>query len=315
MIYFSWFNNFFDSVPKRCTAPSWEDFVRIMFELSEVTRYKPKADEFIDDAAPLISSAYYPKDGDPDDESTHRSNENMLGWPSFILLDIDDGAKSLEEVREKFKPLTTLMYSSPSNTKEKLKMRVIIKLDSPVPKKHCVQVWHALSQWTDGWVDKQTKDQSRIQYVCGRYTNKGDDYVHFIEHNYGVDLNWKNLITMYPSSPEVERFKKENAMKSLKQAIYKNNHDMPSFDITDPNCPFVYRSMIDDYMLTPSGGHHAAIYKFMIRICYRAEKIGYPLSIEDLVDMAQQLDAIDGGWYDEKKLRNSARDAIEYTGV
>ena len=43
--------------------------------------------------------------------------------------------------------------------------------------------------------------------------------------------------------------------------------------------------------------------------------MNYPLTCEELTDMGVQLDEIDGGFYDEKKIQNSSYDAMDFVGL
>ena len=196
-----------------------------------------------------------------------------------------------------------------------MKLRIVIPLDKRAPKERLKDVWYAYEQWCHEYVDASTKDASRIYYVPAQYSNQGDRYRHFFLENKGAFLDWEAMCAKYPRPPEAERFKKNNPLRDLKRKIFTSNNDTPTMIITDPNCPFVYPKMIEDYRLTPMGGHHRAIYLFMVKICYNAEKIGYPISIEEVADMGKQVDDIDGGWYDMKKMLGSAADAMEFVGL
>ncbi len=125
-------------------------------------------------------------------------------------------------------------------------------------------------------------------------------------------MNWEQIIEAYPAPPEVDKFKVNNSLLSLKQKVYKANNGIPELDITSPRCKLVNKYMIDEYRLTPAGGHHHAIYKFMVKVCYKARDMDYPISVEELASMGEQLDEMDGGWYNDKKLMSSAKCAIEY---
>lgn len=307
---FSFVQNYFDNRPMRCECSDWNEFVERMRWLSEQTGYKPdpRKKEYDVASSPLISPAIYPE------ENMSRANDNVCGW-DIVMMDIDSGVDDIEIVKNHFKHFKYIIYSSPTCTAEKLKLRIVLPLNKTAPKERLSQIWNANEMWCSKLVDPSTKDCSRGYYVPARYTNKGAAYTHFFLVNDGIDLDWEELIRRYPSKPDADRFKVDNPLKKIKQKIYANNHGTPSLIITDDGCPFVYQNMIDDYRLTPAGGHHRAIYIFMVKVCYNAEKIGYPLTHEELVDMAQQLDNIDGGFYDLKKLQNSAKDAMEFTGM
>lgn len=305
---FSFFSNFFDNQAQPSECASWDEFVKIMYAMSKVEGYKPAAGDYESKSSPLISSGIY------NPEIIKRCNNNILGW-EMIMLDIDAGVDDINDVTNHFSVFNYIIYSSPNCTADQLKLRVIIPLNEFAPFEVLNQIWHASEEWCNKLVDPQTKDKSRMMYVPAMYTNRGDKYTHFFLVNRGINLNWEGLVAKYPSPPEKDRFKVNNPLNKLKQKIYKSNNPLPSFDIQDPNCPFVYGDMIKDYLLTMAGGHHRAIYVFMLKICGAAEKLGYPLSHDELVDMASQMDALDGGFYDTKKLADSAQDALEYSNL
>lgn len=306
MFRFSYFDGFYSTDSQLCELASWEQFIEYMEIISETTGYKPSPDESIKQG--LISSGIY----NPD--APKRCNDNVIGW-DMVMLDIDDGIDDLNIVMNHFKLFNYIIYSSPSCTKDKLKIRVIIPLHKTAPSDVLSQIWHGCNVWCEGVVDPQTKDKARMMYIPARYTNKGDEYRHIFITNKGLDLNWESLIQKFPSPKESDRFKVQNELSKLKRKIYLNTNKIPDTNIRSPDCPFVYKNMIEQYMLTPSGAHHKAIYVFMVQVCYNAQKINYPISIDELVDLAKQLDDMDGSWYDDKKLYNSAKDAINYTGV
>ena len=303
---FSYFESFFSNTPQPCTLKSWDEFVYYMRSISDVVGYKPSPDDY-DKKQGLISPAIYA-------EGSSRGNKNVLGW-EMVMLDIDDCDISYADILGYFKGYDFIVYSSPNCTKDKLKLRVIIKLDGFAPPDTLSQIWHACNEWCKGIVDTQTKDKSRIMYIPARYTNKGDQYHHIFEVGSGVGLDWEQLIKKYPSPKETDRFVQKNKMSGLKRKIYLQTKTSPVMDIRNRECPFVYPKMLDNYVMTPMGGHHKAIYVFMLQVCTNAQKIGYPLSISELVDMAEQLDSMDGSYYDEKKLHNSAQDAMEFSGL
>jgi hypothetical protein len=278
-----------------------------MRSLSGIEGYKPSAGEY-DKKQGLISSAIYEEDG------MKRCNDNVSAW-DFILLDIDKGLDDAGKIAQKLNAFEYLIYSSANCTKEHLKIRVCIPLHKRAPKEYLKQIWFAANEWCEDLVDTQTSDMSRMHYIPAQYTNRGDKYYHIFRVNHGIALDWEKLIAKFPMPPESDKYRIKNPLRDLKQKLFKNNHGVPDMDITSGNCPFVDKWMMDEYRLTPAGGHHKAIYIFMLKICAKAEKIGYPLSIEDLADMAKQMDIIDGDFYDMKKLLDSAKDALEFSGL
>ncbi len=305
MLRFSYFSGYFSNQAEPCQMDSWEEFCDYMRSISNVEGRKPESGER--HSLGMISGAIYGDD-------TKRCNDNVLGW-DLVILDVDDGIRDIKEVQNHFDGYDYLIYSSANCTEDKLKLRIILPLHKFAPSDVLSQVWHGFNKWCDGVLDPQTKDKSRMHYLSYKYTNKGALYKHVFIVNKGDKVNWEDLIQKYPSPREADRFKEKNKLSGLKRKIYLQNRSAPSTIIRDRDCPFVYENMIDEYLLTPAGGHHLAIYLFMVKVCYNAIKINYPLSIDELVDMAKQLDELDGAYYDDKKFYDSAKDAIEYTGV
>ncbi len=304
---FSWYAHFFSNTPINCEEESWEDFVEILRVLSEKEGYKPDAGDY-ENKFPLISSAIF---GDV----LERANSNVIGW-DMVMLDIDDGVKTLDEILAKFTPFKYVIYSSANCTHQKLKIRICIPLHKFAPKEALHGIWWALNEWCDGVVDKQTKDKSRMHYQPARYTNKGTNYRHiFMTNPNGIELNWETLCQKFPAPPEKDKFKIKNPLRNLKRKVYLANKATPNFDINSKDCPFVYEQMIEKYRLTPAGGHHNAIYVFGLQCAYNAQKIDYPITVDELADLMKQVDEIDGGFYDEKKLLGNAVDILNYIGA
>ena len=303
----SYFYGFYSNQPYLCFANDWFEFCETMRGLSEVSGYKPSPKEY-DKYQGLISAAIYQNEYD------FRANDNVVGW-DLLILDIDDTNKNLDEINDIFSSFHRLFYSSASCTHAKLKLRVVIPLDSTAPADKLKEIWYAAQMWCGGLIDKQTKDISRLHYIPARYTNKGDDYRHFFKVNTGVYLNWKGLIEKYPMPPASDRFKQNNPLKKLKRKIFVDNNPLPCFDIQSTDCKFVWDSMLKEYALLPDGSHHLGMYRFLVKVCYNAQKMNYPLTCEELTDMGVQLDEIDGGFYDEKKIQNSSYDAMDFVGL
>ena len=304
---FSYVSTFFDNMPSKCKVSNWQEFVDHMRILSDVEGYKPPAGDFESDSSGLISPAIY---ANKDDK---RCNDLVIGW-DMICFDIDDGVKDVASIQDIFKLFSYIIYSSPNCTAEKLKLRVVIPLNKRAPRKVLTQVWHGMHMWSK-LCDPACKDQSRGYYVPARYTNRGDAYTHFFLTNDGISLDWETLIDRFPSPPEKDLFKIKDPLLGLKRKIFLNAKGTPSMNILDDSCPFVKRWMREKYALTPVGGHHRGIYIFALQCCHNAEAIDYPLSHEELVDMLSQLDQLDGGFYEDKKLRDSAKDALEYANM
>lgn len=308
MLEFSYFDHFYSNVPNLCKSDDWASFVNNMKAISEVSGFKPPAGDFESKSSGLISPAIYSADGQK------RNNDNVIGW-DIVCMDIDDGVNDLSQVTKHFAPFEYIIYSSPNCTRNKLKLRVVIPLNKRAPKDKLKQIWFAMNEWCGGIIDAQTKDYSRLFYVPARYTNRGNDYLHIFLTNNGITLDWETLIERYPSPPEENLFKIKDPLIGLKRKIFQDAKGIPEMNIISDDCPFVTRYMRERYALTPVGGHHKAIYVFMLQCCWNAEKIDYPLSLGELVDMARQLDDMDGGFYDDKKLTDSAKDALEFTNM
>ena len=312
MLRFSWFSGFYENKATNVHTKDWDEFVTMLRALSNVKGYKPAFGE-LEKKFPLIYPAIYAEKTENGKEN-HRLNANVIGW-DLIMVDIDDHVDDLQQIRDKFKPFNYIIYSSANCTKEKLTLRVCVPLMATAPKDQLHGIWWALDKWCDSILDTQTKDKSRMMYQPSQYTNKGEDYLHIFETNSGIDMDWKALCKKYPAPPEREKFKIVNPLRDLKRKVYLGSKKRPSFDIMNRDCPFVYPSMIDEYRLTPSGSHHGAIYKFMVVCCYNAAKINYPISVDELADMAKQVDDLDGSFYDNKKMLGSAVDALAYTCI
>jgi len=301
---FSFFSSSFSNEPQTADMP-WDNFINTMRTISEVKGHKPYKGEYTEQG--MISSAIYAP-------NTKRGNKNVLGW-DMVLLDIDSGIdlNSLDQLVLDL-DYNFLIYSSPSCTKDHIKIRLCLELHEFAPKEVLSQLWFAVNAMLGNIVDKQTKDKSRMMYVPARYDNT-EDYYHIFIECYKDKLNWEELINKYPSPKENEKYHLKNKLSLLKRKIYVKTNKLPCFNIQAKKCPFCYDNMIDEYRLTPAGEHHLALYRFMIKVCYNAKRINYPLSIDELVDMARQLDDLDGSFYNDKKFYDSAQDAIEYVGI
>lgn len=251
-------------------ADSWRQFVDILYAHSQVT-FKSKAQ------SPLISPAYYGK-------NKHRKNTNVVGW-SFLALDVDGGA-DFYQVQEQLErqELNFFMHTTASHTEEKHKFRVFVEIVNPVIAEDVADFWHGANHRFGGIADQQCKDKSRGYYLPSNLPGL------IMAHNItGFPLKTQPLI----------QYGEENRPQDIRLAVTQElrRHSFEFEGLDD--CPFVEAAWVREYMKLPNGQgmHYQALFRFMLRVCWKASKLGVSIEPQEVAWLAALLDLRkDGRW-------------------
>ena len=78
------------------------------------------------------------------------------------------------------------------------------------------------------------------------------------------------------------------------------------------DCPFVNRSLVNEYMTINSTGWYHTMYRLMVSIAANAIREEYPITPHEIANLCKDLDAATGNWYDNRPLEKEAERAIEF---
>ena len=109
---------------------SWDDFKRLLFDLSKQER-KGKKD------AELISPATYV-------DGTTRANRNVLAWAGWAAVDVDDyecEGDLKDDLVKRFGTYNFICYSTASSTLDQPKFRLVFELERQVEQSEIKHFW------------------------------------------------------------------------------------------------------------------------------------------------------------------------------
>ena len=299
------FNSIFDNKTHRqMSFSTWEKFEELLYMLSEQPGYKPKKGERKNGSA-LITPAIYEKE-------TTRANRNVLSWGGWVALDIDEYEGTFEEAIKTFERNRFICYSSASSTKEKPKFRIVFPLTKHVEANKIKHLWFAVNQEFNSLGDPQTKDLSRMYYVPAQYP---DSYQFIFTHNAPL-LDPDELMDKH-------HFVNQSASSfsgKFPEAIQKQLDEYRKTQLTNTDivwnsyrdCPFVNKTLVNEYMTIGSSGWYHKMYQIMMSISANAIKRQYPISADEVERLVREIDMETGGWYKNRPVKLEATRAIDF---
>jgi hypothetical protein len=298
------FKNVFDNkTHKRMDFPTWDLFEQTLYDLSGC-KFKEKKDAY------LISPAIY----EPD---TTRANKNVVSWAGWAAVDVDEHefkGNLQEELKEKYGQYYYVCYSTASSSVDYPKFRLVFPLGKRVENAKIKHFWFALNSELDDLADKQTKDLSRMYYIPGDYSGSNN----FIFTNKGDFIDPDSLMAKYPY---VEKKTGNSFLDQLpeelqKQVIEHRKTKLPNkekYKWTNlHDCPFVNKSMLQEYRGISETGWYHKMYQFMVSLAFNAIRLGYPITDVEIEQLTRQLDLETGNWYEKRPIRAEANQALNY---
>ena len=296
-------NRYDNKTHKTMTFETWDEFVDLLFTLSE----KPDTKA----TAPLISPATY-------EEGTTRSNKNVRLWGKWAAVDVDDidiDASRIREILvERFGHWDFVCYSTASSTIDQPKFRLVFNLVETVHRDNISKFWYALNTELDSIGDRQTKDLSRMYYVPAHY----DGAHNFIFRNAGDPVDIDYLVVKHPYKEREGNSFLDRLPEEMQRAVIE--HRKSQMDNTNVSwtsyhdCPFFPKKLAMEYKTISSGGTgwYHKMYQIMVAIAGNAIKKGYPITAREVAQLCRQFDSDNGNWYDNRPLEKEADGAIEY---
>jgi len=296
-------NRYDNKTHKRMNFESWDEFVSLLYKLSEKSETKA--------TAPLISPAIY-------EEGTTRSNKNVKLWGKWAAVDVDDidipADRLVEILVERFGHWDFVCYSTASSTMDKPKFRLVFNLVETVHRDNISKFWYALNTELDSIGDRQTKDLSRMYYVPANY----DGAYNFIFRNAGDPVDIDYLVVKHPYKEREGNSFLDRLPEEMQRAVIE--HRKSQMDNTNVSwtsyhdCPFFPKKLAMEYKTISSGGTgwYHKMYQIMVAIAGNAIKKGYPITAREVAQLCRQFDSDNGNWYDNRPLEKEADGAIEY---
>lgn len=297
--------SFFESVTNpnaiELAESTFPEFVEFMSLYAE-DEYPSK------DAAPLFAATYFTEG------KRRKANATQSG---LIVLDIDHG-QTIEDTWATVKDLevSALLYSTASHREDHHKFRLCIPLSSNVSYEDHVKVWHAIDHvFIGGMSDGSKVGCESLFYLPGQYP----DAPSVFEVNEGMILggrDWLDIANLQevPVSISVKNDTKTR-LSSAKTSEGTRTASSDDLDIYETK--LITEAAMDKYQSSYGDWHHAR-FGLMMSIVGRAKRMGIDISQDDIIQLFNQVDQIDGGHYQtskyQKEIANDAANALAQVG-
>jgi hypothetical protein len=302
MISLTIFKNIYDNkTDKRLDLENFDDLEKFFYKLS-LEEKSSKND------AVLISPATYKL-------NTTRKNINVINWAGWCAIDVDEytfEGDLKDDLVKKFGDYRYVCYSTASSTIDHPKFRIVFSLSKPVENNDIRKFYFALSEFSGGIADKQTKDFSRMYYIPANYAGA----YNFIFSHSGDDINPDELMSKYPLIEKTGNSFFDRLPEEMQKEIVehrKSKMDNLDFNWTSyHNCPFFPKQLVMEYKSITNTGWYHKMFQIMVATAGNAIKNNYPITSDEISVLCKQLDQETGNWYKNRPLTKEADRAIEY---
>lgn len=299
MVSLTIFDNIYDNkTAKRMDYNSFDEFESVLYRLSESKKYPTKK------SAPLISPAVYVP-------GSTRSNDNVLSWAGFGIVDVDDYEGDVRDIEKKYEQYRYVCYSTASSTKEHPKFRLVFPLTRWVEKDEIKHFWFALNKEIGDIADVQTKDLSRMYFVPSQYRKS----YNFIFSHPGETMDPAEIMAKHKYVVQDGSFfdKLPDAIKRGLIEHRKGQLNNKTYTWTSyRDCPFVNQRQVEEYKSITGTGWYHKMYQIMVSIAGNAISRGYPITSKEIEYLCRDLDNDTGGWYSKRDISKEAERAIEF---
>lgn len=298
------FKNQYDNQTHRSLDfETWEDFEALLYGLSK----QPLASKR---EASLISPATYKP-------NTTRANDNVVEWGSWAAIDVDDQIfkqNLQQELKKQYGQYKFVCYSTASSTDDHPKFRLVFPLKERVEAERIKHFWFALNTEIGGIADKQTKDLSRMYYIPANYAGANN---FIFSNNAGATIDPEVIMAKHPyvDSSKAKSFFDRLPLEMQKRVLEHRKNQSMNTNVTwssYQDCPFVSRSMINEYTMISQTGWYAKMYQMMCSIAVKAVRMNYPISSAEIAMLCREIDRDTGNWYENRPLEVEANNAIEF---
>jgi hypothetical protein len=248
-----------------------------------------------------ISPAVYPP-------GATRGKAAALSWDWFAA-DVDNKlgnfpGSTIDDIIRVMRGLNTpwFIYTTASSRSEAECFRLMFPIDRPILHSEFDVVWQAFSQMLP--IDPATKDISRIFIVPRKWAGRENR----IEFELGgepvsVDQIVRRFPAPKPKPPVISTL--PPAMTSAPRTVGTMKFAQPSL-----NAPYVPPQAIEEALSAPQGGR---MYGFLVRIAFRALRMGYEITPYDLEVIGTELAMMLGRSRDD--IRHDAESAHRYAAL
>lgn len=303
---FTVFDNIWDNATTKTQSfDDWGRLVWLLKQLSDRPGYKPERNKpLTGKPSPLITPAEFIK-------GSKRRNDNVICWKGWCALDIDKYDGGFRKAIDLFKDYRYVCYSTASSTKEHPKFRIILDLSEDVPAEKIKHFWYAVNREFGSINDVQTKDLCRLYYIPGQYPKA---FNFFIE-NEGKIMNPKEIMIKHTYVEPSTSFLSKLSPEMQKAILSHRRSELTNTAIrwtSYRDCQFLSKKLVNEYRVISESGWYHKMYCIMISIASNAIKSKYPITSNQIAQLAKEIDNETGGWYKNRPLETEANRALEY---
>jgi hypothetical protein len=279
----AYFDNVKDNTPKNQTT-TWEQFQNLL--VAEASRELARKED-----ANLYSPTVF-------EGKRCRANATIS---AMIVIDADEGLmfdncyNALVELG-----LEAILYTTASNRLGD-RFRIVIPLSEHVDPETYKQVSQTICRVLGGpeWKPDIGKiGPYNLFYLPGTYAEANNRF----EAISGVVLSAGDWLELSPSEDQISK----QAQPAVKAKPVEETWT------TLAECPFVRGDWVDEYLSLGPGQWYRGLYKFMVRVAMSARAQGFGLTANQLGELAQELDRLDGGHYQDRDLDREAENALAF---
>lgn len=225
------------------------------------------------------------------------------------FMDIDNlRGMSIKEFHNKYKHLNHnfIVYNSASCKKSDIRFRIVFNLDRPVLKDEFLHFWTNLNKLYDNLFDPQTNFIEKTN-ACPRNFEGSLNFILERKGNRVCVNDVKKSFTFIPKEKEMVMPQGYYEYKAKKQLL--NGKIITWTNIYD--CPFIDKQKLRSYqaiMDCDGSGRLKEFFKLIASTAFRAYKMGYSLSENELSALMMEVDS---NWHQFKTKGGSTRSSIK----
>lgn len=300
-------NQYDNKTHRKVTYNTWDEFVNALYNLSKREGHKGGPNSSF-----LISPAVF-------EPGSTRSNKTTVRWGSWCCVDVDNHpfSNNIEQLKvqlhDKLGDVDYCVYSTASSSIDKVKFRIVFRLDEPIENTRIKPFWFALNTEMEDIGDPQTKDLARMYYVPATYPGA---YSFIFDNRSGTPLNTSELIAKHPYHEKTGNSFLDRLSPQMRESVIsyrKNQLNNTDFRWTGyRNCPFFPRKLAAEYNTIGGTGWYRKMYQIMVAIAGNAYTKGYPITADQIVELCREFDRDTGNWYETRPMHIEADRALEY---
>jgi hypothetical protein len=227
----------------------------------------------------------------------HRGKNNV-SFTDVIGLDSDAFGTNIFNVMYELQStnINYIVYTSYSHTDQHHKFRVVLPLSSKITNATDYKsVFDACNRWlknvAPSGFDAQCCDISRIFYFPTINPHNGTCDVYYNKNNNNLD--WELLLNTFPPPSPILLPPAKKALDNIRRGLLTKVVGKKIYHNNLLDSTLVRSDWLIKYYSTQKGQHYTEFYRLLCRIASRALQYNYPLDVNELSNIASDIDKND----------------------